>query len=237
MSPAASQAFICLLTLSREAPVISPSWRWVIAIAAVVVVRRAALLRAFRREAQQRLGEALGQVEKKRVLDLLAGAAQAAAQHRHDAQRHVGIGAQHGEKVAALEHEQVAIGLRHRVGGARPAVEQGDLAEHLAGADDVEHGLAALGRGDADFHAALQHGHHRRALRALAENRLAAPRALQPRPRHQRRDRVRRQALEQPMPGENLAPVDIAHFVAAPSAPHSTGDRHRVPKSLRWPQP
>ena len=70
----------------------------------------------------------------------------------------------------ALQHKQVGRLQRHGLGGTAFSIEQGDLAEELALADDVERDLLALGGIAAYPHAAGQHRHHAGTGIALTEN-------------------------------------------------------------------
>ena len=63
-----------------------------------------------------------------------------------------------GQEVATVDHQQLAIGHGAGVGGAGLAIEQGDLAEDLARADQVEDDFAPVLRRRADLHRPLEHG-------------------------------------------------------------------------------
>ena len=76
--------------------------------------------------------------------------------------------------MAPLDDQQQRIFARRRIVAARLAVEQGDLAEYLAGADDVQRHFLAVARDGADANAAAQHRHHRGAVVAALEDGLAA---------------------------------------------------------------
>src|SRR2546423_5491686 len=97
-------------------------------------------------QSQQRLDQPASQIEEHEVLDLLAGAPQACAQHLHELYRDFRIAAQQRDEVPPLDDHELAIGKRHRIGGARLTVEQGDLAEDLAFSQVAEYG-ALPGRG------------------------------------------------------------------------------------------
>jgi hypothetical protein len=73
----------------------------------------------------------------------------------------------------ALEHRQIASGHGARVGSSFPSVQQGHLAEHLAGLEDCKHDFSAIRRGNADAHRAGQHCHHAGSGRAHQKNSLA----------------------------------------------------------------
>src|SRR3954449_2860016 len=83
---------------------------------------------------------------------MLAGSPQPRTEDFHQAYRDVGLTAQQREQVAPLDDEQAAIRVRDRVGGARLSVEQRDLAENLALANEVEDRVLAVRRRRRDLH-------------------------------------------------------------------------------------
>ncbi len=85
-----------------------------------------------------------------------------------------GIVAHQRNEIAPLDHQQFAVGLRDRVGGARLPVEQRDLAENLAVLDQVEHCVLARRGGRGHLHGAAAHRKQRVAGIALGEDDLAA---------------------------------------------------------------
>ena len=60
-------------------------------------------------------------------------------------------------EVAALKRETDNVGQCDRLGAARPSVEHGDLAKHVAGSGDLEIQLLAFRRGDGEPDLALAH--------------------------------------------------------------------------------
>src|SRR6185295_3424149 len=129
---------------------------------------------AFLAEANEQLGESARQIEEYDFLELLAGPAQPRAQQRDHAERDAWLLAHQREKVAPIDRDQLTVGHRDGVSGARLTVEQRNLAENLTLVDEVEHGLAAIERGHADFHDARADGEQARARVILREDRRAA---------------------------------------------------------------
>jgi hypothetical protein len=72
------------------------------------------------------------------------------------------------------EAEQLDLGQRGGRGGARPRVEQREFADQLAGSDDGQHVLAAVGGGAVQFDLALGDDVQPVAGVALVEERVAA---------------------------------------------------------------
>src|SRR4051794_35421152 len=64
---------------------------------------------------------------------------------------------QEGNELAAIDDIQLAIGVGDGVGGSLATVKQRDLAEYLAGADQIEDRVAAFGGRGADLHGAADH--------------------------------------------------------------------------------
>ena len=115
-------------------------------------------------------GEPAGHFQEQGILKLRAGPPQTVAQHVEHAQADGGMGLQPRQEMPALQHQQVGRLQRHRLGGPGLAVEQGDLAEELALADDIERDFLSLGGIAADPHPAGQNRHHAGTGIALAED-------------------------------------------------------------------
>jgi hypothetical protein len=150
------QARNCLFVLSCDMPTMLPSSRWVMRTLRFVPEASTPPVNSSetRRKAQIH-----------HILDLFAGPADAGAQGFDELECDVGLAMQHGDEIAPIDHHQLAIGHCDPIGRARPAVEQGDLAECLPGIDDVEYSLVAGRLGEdrraaphrAPRHVAAQH--------------------------------------------------------------------------------
>ena len=77
--------------------------------------------------------------------------------------------------MAAFEDQQIGLLGGRGIGAAGLAVQQRDLAEHLARIDDVERNLLAIGRHRPDADPPAQHRHHRGPVVTLLENGLPTP--------------------------------------------------------------
>src|SRR5689334_18032883 len=101
-------------------------------------------------ELQQCLREPALQSQKHNVLDLLAGSAQSSADKFNELHRDIRILPHHRDEIATVNNHQFAVFNSYGIGGPRAAIEQRDLAEQLSGWDDVEYGVLALLRRNAD---------------------------------------------------------------------------------------
>ncbi len=150
----------------------------------------------------------VGRSEKVEILDLLARPAQAAADEFEELDGEGRLLGEDGDEVAAVEGEELAAGHRRRVRGARLAVEEGDLAENVVGADEVEDDLAAVVGGHADLHEPRDDGEEPRARRALAENPVSGRMRDEAGMGGEALDRRRRGIPEELVPDENRSLVD-----------------------------
>jgi len=107
------------------------------------------------------------------VGDVPVHLAQSLAQYRGDVGPRARVALQEGQDFTAIEYGQAAIGGGARVGGAVLAVEQGNFAEQLTGAENAEHQRLPVGRCNADPDIAVQHRHHMVARRPLRKDHLA----------------------------------------------------------------
>jgi hypothetical protein len=119
---------------------------------------------------QQRLRQPAGEAQIHHVFDLLAGVADARAQDLDELERDIRLRAQERNEIAPVDHHQLGVIHGYGIGRARAPVEEGDLAEYFPGVDDVEHGFAAVGGGDADLHRPPQHRHQAGARIAFGKN-------------------------------------------------------------------
>ena len=163
-----TQPFACharkvWFTLSLEPPIICPSSRCVSAIWSP----------CSRRKPLDGACEPHRQVEKDDSLEMVARTPKGPAQHGDEMQGHAGRAVQKGDNVPPVEHQQAAICRRHSVRGSFAAVEQRDLAEHLPRPHHVEQDFLTVGCRRCDLHRALDHNHQKRAVVALAKQRLA----------------------------------------------------------------
>ncbi len=180
--PRRCQSLRHLLTLSRDAPTMLPSSR------CESDLRRRATFRVGlgRRYAQHRLGEARRQLEQRHLGDVLVGDAKPFAQDLDEPQPRLRMTLEEGQHLAPVEHREAALGERARVRGPPLAVEHGDFPEDFARMQNGEHDLLAFRRGDADAHAAAEHGHHAVAGVIHHEDVLARGKLAHMRARHQR---------------------------------------------------
>src|SRR5215471_14926605 len=111
------------------------------------------------RKLEQGLRQASRQIKKCDVLHLLAGPTQPRAQNLDELEHHVGVTAEKRNEVAPPDDDELAVGHGGGVGGARTAVEQGDLAENLALVKEIKHDVFALGGRDADLDGPGEHPH------------------------------------------------------------------------------
>src|ERR1700732_2067205 len=122
-------------------------------------------------QTNQRAGEPAWQILKDNLCDLVAGPSQARAEQLDEFHRQLRLASHKGKKFAAVDHENFAIGIGCGIGGPCLAVEQSDLAEDLAGTDEIQNRAAAVGRGDADLHRAADHRNQAVAGISLGEDR------------------------------------------------------------------
>ena len=204
----------------------------------------------MRRQAQDRLREAPGDIEEKHVFDLLAGAAEPVAEHGQQGQPDLRALSEKGDELPPFEYQQLAVLHGAGVGGARTPVEQRDLAEDLAGLDDVQRDLFAVRGGNGDFHAAGHHRHEAAAGISLGKDRGAFFRMHDPRITREAIKVLGREAGEKRMSREQLAfgrraresdrrdrcrsqmpgwieMVVHAAFLKCPEGPNRTKLRHR----------
>src|SRR6185312_3228544 len=92
----------------------------------------------LRREPEQRLGEAAWKIEKRHVLDLLAGAADAAAEYFDQLECDLRILRDQRHEVSPVDLHQLAIADRDRICRTGLPVEQRDLAKNSACGNHVE---------------------------------------------------------------------------------------------------
>jgi hypothetical protein len=83
--------------------------------------------------------------QKNNLLQALAGEAQPGAQQLDQLERDLRLGVNKGEKVPPVDRHQLAIRHGDGIGGARLAIEERDLAEHVAFIQQIEHRLASAG--------------------------------------------------------------------------------------------
>src|SRR5579871_479222 len=130
---------------------------------------------------QQGLGDAAFDMTEHQILDLLAGPSQALAQDLDQLEADIGVPFKTRHQVAPVQHQEFAVGHRHRVTAARPAVKNRDLANQLASVDDIENDLLAAERDRADPHTSGQNQHHAGAGRTLGKDFFVLGIALDPR--------------------------------------------------------
>ena len=115
---------------------------------------------------------------------------------------------QERHEIAPFEHHKLRLSQGHGIGGAVGAIQQGDLADHLAGIDQVQDQLLAVLGVAADLHPATHHDHHVGAGITLAEQDRACLMADQPHVCDQTVELVRRQPAEQRQVGQQRPLID-----------------------------
>jgi hypothetical protein len=125
-------------------------------------------------EVEERLGDPAGDVGEDQVRYDVVGLAEPARELGQQSARHRGTALEPAEEVLVRERGERAVGDRGDRRGARAGVEQGELAEHLAGAQDRQQVLAAVGGGPTQLHLAVDDDVELVALVALTEQDLAA---------------------------------------------------------------
>ena len=131
-------------------------------------------------EAEEDAGQAAGDVEEDGVLEELGVAADPLAENLEELDRHLGAGFEHPQEAVAVEEEEPGVLGGHGIGGAGAAVEDGQLAEELAGAEQGEDQLAAVGGGQAEADLPALDDAEALARGAAEEDGLASPVAARP---------------------------------------------------------
>ena len=124
-------------------------------------------------QVEQGLGHAAGHVGEDQVGQGRVGAAQTLGQGAQHVLGERGVGLDEAHELGVLQREQVRGGHGRGGGRARARVEQGQLTDDLAGAQDREEVLAAVGRGVTELDLAGQQDVQAVAAVALVEERLA----------------------------------------------------------------
>ncbi len=106
-------------------------------------------------EVEQRLGDTARDVGEDQVGDHVVGPAQAGGELGQQAVGHVGAAVEPAQQVVVRQGVERHVGHRGHRRRARTRVEQRQLAEHLAGAEDRQQVLAAVAGGAAQLHLAL----------------------------------------------------------------------------------
>src|ERR1700680_852176 len=94
-------------------------------------------------QANERAGEPARQVLKNDLLDLIAGPAQPRAQQFDEFHRQRRLAAHERNEFAAVDDEDLAIGVGGGVGGPRLLVEERPFAKNLAGANQIQDARAS----------------------------------------------------------------------------------------------
>jgi hypothetical protein len=105
-------------------------------------------------QTEQRAGKSPRQILQNELLDLIACLPNPRAQQLDELHGERWLAADEGEKVAAVNDENLANGVRRGVGAPRMSIQQRHLAEQLPGPGKIEDRVAAVGRGDTDLHRA-----------------------------------------------------------------------------------
>jgi hypothetical protein len=126
---------------------------------------------------EQAAGQPCAEVGKVRVFETRVRQAQARCERGDQGQRELRIFADRREQISTGEHERLGRVRGDHRRGARPAVEDGDLADAAARADQSEHGLVTLGADPYDFDAAAGNDEERVCPLVLADQHLATTEA------------------------------------------------------------
>ncbi len=126
------------------------------------------------RQVEEGAGDAARHVGEDQVGHLVVGLAQAPRDGAQQGRGHLGAHVEPGLQVTVAEAEELHLGQRGRGGGTRARVEERQLTDQLAGAEDRQHVLAPVGGGAVELHLAL--GDHIEAVTrvTLVEQRVAA---------------------------------------------------------------
>src|SRR5215468_6855347 len=108
------------------------------------------------------------------MLDLIACLPNPRAQQLDELHGERRLAMHEGEKVAAVNDENLAIGVRRGVGGARLSIQHRYLPEHLTTTNQIEDRVATVGRGNADLHRAADNNVKAVARIILGEKRGAS---------------------------------------------------------------
>jgi glyoxylase-like metal-dependent hydrolase (beta-lactamase superfamily II) len=108
-------------------------------------------------QVKQVLGNPAGDIGEHQVRGHVVGPAQPLRQRPQHVQRDLGPLAQPAHQRLVLQRAEQRVGHRTGRRGARPRVEQGQLAEHLTRADDAQQVLAAVRGGAGQLHLAVDH--------------------------------------------------------------------------------
>ena len=108
-------------------------------------------------QANQAHREPPRQVEEVELLDVPGQPSQLAGERAQQGGHQLGIFGKESQELVAGERDRLRRLERGRRGRARPAVEQRQLPEEVAGLEAGDDGLLPLLRGKDDLHAAVHH--------------------------------------------------------------------------------
>ena len=118
---------------------------------------------------QQSLGQAAGNIGEDQISQGLVSVAQATSQGLDNLVGNRGVELLGTFEGLVLNSCQAGLGNSHRVGRTGRRIEESHLAEHIAGAHDGDHVLAAIGGGATQLHLAGEHGKELIVLVTLVE--------------------------------------------------------------------
>jgi len=101
---------------------------------------------------EQHFGEAVRQAEENNVFDLLAGFAQAPAEHLDESYRQLGIVLNQWDEIPPLDNHKLAIVDGHGIRRSLPAIEKRNFPEQVAGDYQIKDRILALLGRSADSH-------------------------------------------------------------------------------------
>ncbi len=198
ITPESRQWESCLLTASRDTPIICASSDW-----ETLTVNVDLSLRWAARTSRS-LASRVATLRNAEILEELGGAAQALAEQRDHADGDLRPLLDEGQKIAAGEEEKLRTFAGDRRSGAAFAVEERDLAEKIARAEHVEDELLAAFRLHLDDDAAAEHAVEAVARLVLAEHGLSRPVVSDVRVRQQCTNLVGPEHGQQMMPLDHL---------------------------------
>jgi hypothetical protein len=124
-------------------------------------------------------------MQKHRILDVLDVHADAAAKHGYYRERKLGVLPKVGEKVVAVDLQEIRLGHRPRTCRARAAIHERDLAEDLTGLQDIEEDFLVLRRNRVNAYPPGKHALQRLPCVALGEDLFVGAKVPDRRKAHQ----------------------------------------------------
>ena len=108
------------------------------------------------RELEQSFGKARRQVQKGNILNLLAGMTQSRTEDLDEFESYIRIVLKKRNKIPAFYHDELAIRHRRGIRCTRATIEQSNLAEQIALAENIQNYILTVDRRDTDLDRARQ---------------------------------------------------------------------------------